>query len=391
MTSRLSNSKPKNPEDSFQELTGYQSFYVSGHSAFVNSAEKKFIKIPDNIIVVALFNNYDVTNSDDIFFLSSLANKEHYLQHMILTENADHDEYDKLRNKTIFMGGSCITNFDISFESYPDDPIVYGIFDVDKDIYNNSELKTIEYNPYSLRDKTNIMNKFSLPITTRDMTLEYIFNDYFSDNYQKIIYIDICTPITDDRFNDFKDINFGYYLEKNNMKCILDSLQRFTSKFSFYDKPKFNYYGTKLKTRKNNMLKARNKSYIDRTNNFLSKLSESSGVNKKSSQKKKSSPKKKLSPKKKSSPRKLTIKFKINGSSGSSAKPMTSSGLINRSRHTSASSRYKDIANQINTILNPIIKKTRKRKRNSSSKKTIPIKSSRLTQPKRKLRSGKLY
>jgi hypothetical protein len=271
---------PLNPTESYEELSKYEQFYASFHSAYELSSEN-FIKVPPKTIIVSTFNDNSISSLDQIsVFHDMILNEKDYLVHSLLTENDDIPEYHKFHDKTIYMPGSCIPNIALEFIQNKNDiiPLPMGITNIKK-LYNDNH--TIADDPYgsytrkySIYDfKTQFverLNKDSIVPkhleNLRTLTLKdviQIIHDYDPDEYGYLIFIDGCSVINyggkylkkskisiEDRdeinqYSEFENIlRLSSAYTKYNRDCVLDSLQKFTDQFTFYDIPPsfFKYY-----------------------------------------------------------------------------------------------------------------------------------------------------
>jgi hypothetical protein len=249
---------PLNTEDSYNELTKYRQFYCSVHSAYQFSYEN-FIKVPPKTIIVTTSNDNSVSSYDQIGLYFDLVDIKNYLVKILLTENDDIPEYHKFHNKTIYMPGSCIPNIGIQFAKIDEkDSNILGIFDINKNIWNNDEYDEITKNDKLTINRQKFNSASIVPaIFSNNRNLYFkdtikIIHELNPDEYGYIIFIDGCTDIMDDSYVNFlskKDLNVirKNSIEKNqldlsteytkyNQQCVLDSLQKFTGKFTFYDK-----------------------------------------------------------------------------------------------------------------------------------------------------------
>jgi len=250
---------PLNSKQSYEELSKYSQFHCSFHSAYELSSEN-FIKVPPKTIIVSTYHDNEISSYDHPALYIDLILKENYLVHSLLTENDDIPEYHKFHNKTIYMPGSCIPNISLEFlPTSEDDTAILGIFNI-KDIYHKKF--TNEKNVFIPNDfqKVSIVNDAEEDEIS-DLTLEdmiQIIRDYNPDEYGYIIFIDGCTHVNyySDCFLDeskipkaFKNkickdtdknnrMKLSIAYTKYNRRCVLDSLQKFTANFSFYDKDK---------------------------------------------------------------------------------------------------------------------------------------------------------
>jgi len=253
---------PLNPTESYEELSKYHQFYCSFHSAYELS-EQNFLKVPPKTIIVSTYHDNETSSYDHPRIYRELFSTKNYLIHALLTKNEHIPEYHKFHNKTIYMPGSCIPNIALEFINKEGDNMQMGIFDIDK-IYNNRDL--LEAYEYALTDYQfdNEFNRKSIVpehlVNNKNLTLLdliRIIRLYSNDEYY-IIFIDGCSVInygkkrleinkmiTKTDKNKIKrdtiennTIKLSSAYTENNRDCVLDSLQKFTSKYSFYNNKK---------------------------------------------------------------------------------------------------------------------------------------------------------
>ena len=253
---------PLNPTESYEDLSKYHQFYCSFHSAYELS-EQNFLKVPPKTIIVSTYYDNETTSYDHPQINRDLFSKKDYLIHALLTKNEHIPEYHKFHNKTIYMPGSCIPNIALEFMNKEgDEMMTMGIFDIDK-IYHNPDL--VEGYEYLFRDdfKNAFVRKSIVPehlANNKNLTLlDLIRIIRLYSNYEYyIIFIDGCAGInygnrllqrnkmisTTDKNKIGKDtieknkIKLSSAYTENNRDCVLDSLQKFTSKYSFYNNKK---------------------------------------------------------------------------------------------------------------------------------------------------------
>lgn len=251
---------PLNPTESYEELSKYHQFYCSFHSAYELS-EQNFLKVPPKTIIVSTYHDNETTSYDHPRINMELFSKKNYLIHALLTKNEHIPEYHKFHNKTIYMPGSCIPNIALEFMNEAGHYLTMGIFDIDK-IYHNPDLEGYEY-IYTDDFNNAFVRKSIVPehlANNKNLTLLdliRIIRLYSNDEYY-IIFIDGCAGINygnrrlqinkmiskTDKNKIGKDtieknkIKLSSAYTENNRECVLDSLQKFTSKYSFYNNKK---------------------------------------------------------------------------------------------------------------------------------------------------------
>jgi len=201
-----------------------------------------------------------ISSHDQIGLYFDLVDIKNYLVKILLTENDDIPEYHKFHNKTIYMPGSCIPNIALEFMNNEEGVMTLGIFDIDK-IYNDRDLlEAYEYSYYTAEFDNKFNRKSIVPehlVNNKNLTLLdliRIIRLYSNDEYY-IIFIDGCSVInygkkrleinkmiTKTDKNKIKrdtiennTIKLSSAYTENNRHCVLDSLQKFTSKYSFYN------------------------------------------------------------------------------------------------------------------------------------------------------------
>jgi len=250
---------PLNPTESYEDLSKYHQFYCSFHSAYELS-EQNFLKVPPKTIIVSTYHDNETSSFDHPIIYKELCLKKNYLIHALLTKNEHIPEYHKFHNKTIYMPGSCIPNIALEFMNNEEGVITLGIFDIDK-IYNDRDLlEAYEYSYYTAEFDNKFNRKSIVPehlVNNKNLTLLdliRIIRLYSNDEYY-IIFIDGCSVINygkkrleinkmiskTDKNKIKRDtienntIKLSSAYTENNRHCVLDSLQKFTSKYSFYN------------------------------------------------------------------------------------------------------------------------------------------------------------
>ena len=226
-----------NLNESVKELSNYSTYFVSGHGAIDPTVDDLFICVPENIILVIINNNFDsftLADKAEKKFIKNIENYgDEYLQKSLLIENSDLPNSHILKNKCIYMPGSCVQNLLIDLKTDP--KIKTGIFKA-----SNIENTTLESSK-SLYKKTK--DKIG--------TLTELFNKLKRGKNNKIIYLSICTSIWFNKIfvpvflnklniynNTDKDIisyEFVTALTECSRNCYLYSLEKFTSKFTTYE------------------------------------------------------------------------------------------------------------------------------------------------------------
>jgi hypothetical protein len=226
-----------NLNESVKELSKYSTYFVSGHGAIDPTVDDLFICVPENIILVIINNNFDSFTLADKAEKKFIRNIEkygdEYLQKSLLIENSDLPDSHILKNKCIYMPGSCVQN--LSIDLMTDGKLNIGIFKA-----SNIENTTLESSK-SLYKKTK--DKIG--------SLTELFNKLKRGKNNKIIYLSICTSIWFNKIfdpvflnklniynNTDKDIisyEFVTALTECSRNCYLYSLEKFTSKFTTYE------------------------------------------------------------------------------------------------------------------------------------------------------------
>jgi len=249
------------------KLDKYDTYYITGHGCIDPSA-KLFTKVPTNMIFVMSTQNFDsVMISDKVekkFTENLIKYGDNYLRKSLLVDNDDLPLNHLLKNKIIYMEGSCVPNLTLNFR---DPYLSTGIFKVSS--LKESSIGTDKYIPnvYSLMQKTLFHSDDEF------ITLENILNSrYFSKN-KNIVYISVCTAIWFNKlfevpvFKNMMNINilpdleiediienlsekektkikqeFVSSLEECNRNCYLNSLEKFSTTFQKYDSDKIPSY-----------------------------------------------------------------------------------------------------------------------------------------------------
>ena len=277
----IKNDYKKLLNESLKKVKEYESYIITGHGNLEIHEDDPnlFIKVPNNLIVVLTFNDIDVSMSADveIKFYKNVANNKYYIQESLLVNNEDLDKYHFLKNKAIYMPGSCIPNFYIDLTHDPENPeIPSGIFNASNvDIKNNNlNLDKIVYNNL-------IRNNIRLSEILKEM----------NKGEKKILLINICYVLVfpedeDSEIKGFfgrreKELNthiiFSEEFVKFLRECQLDSLEKFTKKFTCFKKndvpeyltrtKKFSYYTYDYEN------KIRNAKAINDVNKYFSTMS----------------------------------------------------------------------------------------------------------------------
>ena len=294
---------PLNSDESYNELIKYRQLYCSVHSSYQFSF-KNFIKVPPKTIIVTSTNDNSISSHDQLALYYDLIDIKNYLVKILLTENDDIPEYHKLHNKTIYMPNSCIPNLGIQFAKNDEkDTNILGIFDINKNIWNNNEYDEIDtenedktkFNKEKFSNASIVPEKYS---NRRNLYLEdviKIINDHIPNEYGYIIFIDGCTDLygiiqawflTKKEQNrliknsgEKNNIDLSTEYSKYNRECVLDSLQKFTAKFTFFENPtKYlslsHYRKYKYNFTPNKIYKKKYKKENKYVNKYFSKLSD---------------------------------------------------------------------------------------------------------------------
>ena len=286
---------PLNPSESYYELTKYHQFYCSMHSAFQLSSIN-FTKVPENTIIITSFNDNSLSSYDQKILFYDIIDNKNYLIDCLLTENSDIPEIHKLHNKTIYMPGSCIPNIAIEFNQHKGESVILGIFDIEN-LYNNNEYDLIDYSDGKSDIDIEKLNKSSIVKNNMKKSLFLqdivkMVNDYSPG--LKLIFVDGCTDINHDpeyllmsklskrdhltlliKDEDKLLVDLSTTFTKYNRTCVLDSLQKFTNKFSFYEKSPLdfsNYNKIRYNFRPTEIYKKKYKQEIKDVDKYFSKL-----------------------------------------------------------------------------------------------------------------------
>ena len=239
----------KTANESFEELKTYKPLYVSCHGNFTFT-DNNFITIPNDMIVVYTINDFDISTKDDYYLIEDLRDHHHYLQHMLFTDNNNIPVYHKLHNKVIYMPGSCMPNFGISFEQYkPTNPIVAGIFDIDYNIFGDTNIKRDSYNQYI--NKKSIFSDIEL----NELNDKYLFDLFNSINMKvngkKLIYLDFCSNMGVETLHN----------DPTNLKKVFNLENKDYKKYNYEVGEKVDVLITNKKWRKSEIIKINKNSY----------------------------------------------------------------------------------------------------------------------------------
>jgi hypothetical protein len=251
---------PLNAKQSYNELSKYHQFYATFHSAYELSSEN-FITVPPRTIIVSTFHDNSMESYGQRRIYMNMIDEKDYLVHSLLTNNDDIPEHHKFHNKTIYMPGSCIPNIALEFVQHDKEPMILGVFDINN-VYNNEDYDdiTIENGEKSYNfNKLKFINSSILPsdmINRKDLFLKNVLSvihNHSSADYGHIIFLEGCaginfedaylnrsnltkTDLSKIKKNKNSLIDLSSALSKYNRECVLESLQKFTAKFTFYDK-----------------------------------------------------------------------------------------------------------------------------------------------------------
>ena len=289
---------PLNQKESYEELKKYRQFYSTFHSAYELLPEN-FIKVPPKTIIVSTFHDNEISSYDQIqLYMEMIIRKQNYLIKSLLTENDDIPEYHKFHNKTIYMPGSCIPNISLEFINKKENELIMGILDITElyrktffDAYRSISTFKEEINKESIVPSDMVNSK---TLSLKDLI--QIVHDYKPDEYGYIIFIDGCAGInySNNKYLERSKISEADKIKikknnknenilklsnaytKYNRECILDSLQKFTAKFSFYDKTPidFSRYPVDFNFSIEDVYKKKYKKDLRDVNRYLSNLSD---------------------------------------------------------------------------------------------------------------------
>jgi len=256
-------------KESLEKVKEYEAYIILGHGNLEIHEDDSnlFIKVPNNLIVMLTSNDIDTVMyaNDEIKFYENVANNEHYIQESLLVNNEDLDKCHYLKNKAIYMPGSCIPNFYLDLEKEEEDS--YGIFNA-----NDLEIKDNILSPDKIVYKHLIQNNIRLSKILRDM----------NKGHKKILFINICYPLyfPDDTIEKkYTHIVFSEEFVKFLRECQLDSLEKFTKKFTYFKKDEIpEYLAAKFHDERHeyydyeNENKIRNKKLLKDVSKYLSTL-----------------------------------------------------------------------------------------------------------------------
>ena len=100
----------------FKTVRTYDAYIITGHGNLEIHEDNPslFIKVPNNLILMLSFDDIDVTmyaGRNEREFLHNIADNKYYIQDSLLVHNDDLDRYHYLKNKSIYMPGSCVPDF----------------------------------------------------------------------------------------------------------------------------------------------------------------------------------------------------------------------------------------------------------------------------------------
>ena len=292
---------PLNAEDSFNELRNYRQFYSTFHSSYELSPEN-FIKVPPKTIIVSTFHDNEISSHDQEKIYLEMLMKKNYLLNSLLTENDNIPEYHKFHNKTIYMPGSCIPNIALEFINKHNSDMIMGIFDITKLYDDNVNFNKFKYiYPGSVFNQ-ELNNESIVPsnvVNSKTLSLKdliQIVHDHNPNEYGYIIFVDGCAGIiySNNKYlekskiskvdknkirkstNIENKIKLSTAYTKYNRECVLDSLQKFTANFSFYDKSPidFSRYPLYANFSTEDFYKKKYKKELRDVNRYFSKLSD---------------------------------------------------------------------------------------------------------------------
>lgn len=233
-----------NLEESLKEISNYATYFVSGHGHINPTIDDLFVCVPENVILVLINSNFDSkttsNESEHDFFRNILRYGDEHLQKSLLVENDDLPTSHILKNKCIYMPGSCVVNQGINLSVDPD--IITGIF-------KGSNIKNAKIFNSNQSLYKNIKDK--------KYTLSKLLDKLKTGKNKKIIYLSICTTIWFSTIfnnnngildkigidpnveNDEEKVNTISYefvsaLNECSRNCYLYSLEKFTTKFTTY-------------------------------------------------------------------------------------------------------------------------------------------------------------
>jgi hypothetical protein len=204
-----------NLEESLKEISKYSTYLVTGHGAINPSIDDLFVCVPNNIILVLVNNNFDsftLSDRSERKFVDNIEKYgDEYLQKSLLIENGDLPNTHILKNKCIYMPGSCVINFDIDLKTEP--KMANGIFKASQ-IKNNI-----------LKNRGKNKKIIYLTVCT-SMWFGKIFNHSFIEKLK-------IDPNTIDE--NIICYEFVTALTECTRNCYLYSLEKFTSTFTTYE------------------------------------------------------------------------------------------------------------------------------------------------------------
>ena len=226
-------------KESLEKVKEHEAYIILGHGNLEIHEDDPnlFIKVPNNLIVMLTSNDIDTIMyaNDEIKFYKNVVKNNYYIQESLLVNNEDLDKHHYLKNKAIYMPGSCIPNFYLDLEKDKEEPLnSYGIFNT-----NDLDIKDNILSPDKIVCKHLIQNNIRLSEILRDM----------NKGHKKILFINICYTLyfPDDTIQKkYTHIIFSEEFVKFLRECQLDSLEKFTKKFTCFKKDIPKYLTTKF-------------------------------------------------------------------------------------------------------------------------------------------------
>ena len=222
----------------FKTVRTYDAYIITGHGNLEIHEDNPslFIKVPNNLILMLSFDDIDVTmyaGRNEREFLHNIADNKYYIQDSLLVHNDDLDRYHYLKNKSIYMPGSCVPDF---------------YFDLTQDSKNSCGI----YNANDVQIKNGILDPDKIVynhLIKKNIRLSEILKD-MNKGEKKILFINICYGLvlrydTDNPKIKNTHIIFSEEFVKFLRECQLDSLEKFTKKFKYYEKENVPEYLTK--------------------------------------------------------------------------------------------------------------------------------------------------
>ena len=252
-----------------ENINDYDTYYISGHGC-IDPSKKLFTKVPKDVIFVICTQNIDslmISGVSELNFTKSIIEYgDKFLRESLLVENQDLPNTHVLKNKAIYMSGSCVPNLSLLFT---DATISTGVF---KASQLQEELSSsFQSTKKMIPDRLSYFKKTIGLGKDQDLMVENILSLLESkyttrQKRKKIVYISVCTAMQYEKIHNpymyedllgitkseaiklFENIeekdknklelDFLSALSECTRNCYLYSLELFTKKFDTFDSDK---------------------------------------------------------------------------------------------------------------------------------------------------------